>query len=149
MLVGLPDSALYQARDRCKAAVSNSGQEWPISLLTINLSPATLPKAGSHYDLAIVAAVLAAQERVPAEELRRTVLLGELGLDGRVRPVRGVLPATLAAAAGRLHPGDRAAAPGRRGQAGRRASTCSALPRSPSWSPFCGASRCRRSSRSR
>jgi magnesium chelatase family protein len=97
VLVGLPDSALYQARDRCKAAVSNSGQEWPISLLTINLSPATLPKAGSHYDLAIVAAVRAAQRAFRAEELRRTVLLGELGLDGRVRPVRGVLPATLAA----------------------------------------------------
>ena len=96
VLVGLPDSALYQARDRCKAAVSNSGQEWPISLLTINLSPATLPKAGSHYDLAIVAAMLAAQG-IGAEELRRTALLGELGLDGRLRPVRGVLPATLAA----------------------------------------------------
>jgi magnesium chelatase family protein len=97
VLVGLPDSALYQARDRCKAAVSNSGQEWPISLLTINLSPATLPKAGSHYDLAIVAAVLAAQGVFAAEELRRTVLLGELGLDGRLHPVRGILPATLAA----------------------------------------------------
>jgi magnesium chelatase family protein len=97
VLVGLPNSALYQARDRCKAAVSNSGQEWPISLLTINLSPATLPKTGSHYDLAIVAAVLAAQRAFRAEELQRTVLLGELGLDGRVRPVRGVLPATLAA----------------------------------------------------
>jgi magnesium chelatase family protein len=81
----------------CKAAVSNSGQEWPISLLTINLSPATLPKAGSHYDLAIVAAILAAQRIFPAEEIRRTVLLGGLGLDGRVRPIRGVLPATLAA----------------------------------------------------
>src|SRR5215211_7138066 len=97
VLVGLPDSALYQSRDRCKAAISNSGQEWPIALLTINLSPATLPKAGSHYDLAIVAAVLAAQAVLPRAELRRTVLLGELGLDGRVRPVRGVLPATLAA----------------------------------------------------
>jgi magnesium chelatase family protein len=97
VLVGLPDSALYQARDRCKAAVSNSEQEWPISLLTINLSPATLPKAGSHYDLAIVAAILAAQGIFGAEELRRTALLGELGLDGRLRPVRGVLPATLAA----------------------------------------------------
>ena len=97
VLVGLPDSALYQARDRCKAAVSNSEQEWPISLLTINLSPATLPKAGSHYDLAIVAAILAAQGIFRADELRRTALLGELGLDGRVRPVRGVLPATLAA----------------------------------------------------
>ena len=97
VLVGLPDSALYQSRDRCKAAVSNSGREWPISLLTINLSPATLPKAGSHYDVAIVAAVLAAQGVFRAEELRGTVLLGELGLDGRLRPVRGVLPATLAA----------------------------------------------------
>jgi magnesium chelatase family protein len=97
VLVGLPDSALYQARDRCKAAVSNSGREWPISLLTINLSPATLPKAGSHYDLAIVAAVLAAQGVFAAAELRRTALLGELGLDGRLRPVRGILPATLAA----------------------------------------------------
>jgi magnesium chelatase family protein len=97
VLVGLPDSALYQARDRCKAAVSNSGGEWPISLLTINLSPATLPKAGSHYDLAIVAAVLAAQGVFAAAELRRTALLGELGLDGRLRPVRGILPATLAA----------------------------------------------------
>jgi len=97
VLVGLPDSALYQARDRCKAAVSNSGQEWPISLLTVNLSPATLPKAGSHYDAAIVAAVLAAQGVFRAEELRRTVLLGEVGLDGRLRPVRGILPATLAA----------------------------------------------------
>jgi magnesium chelatase family protein len=87
VLVGLPDSALYQARDRCKAAVSNSGHEWPISLLTINLSPATLPKAGSHYDLAIVAAILAAQGIFQADELRRTVFLGELGLDGRVRPV--------------------------------------------------------------
>jgi magnesium chelatase family protein len=58
VLVGLPDSALYQARDRCKAAVSNSGLEWPISLLTINLSPATLPKAGSHYYLALPIAVL-------------------------------------------------------------------------------------------
>jgi magnesium chelatase family protein len=97
VLVGLPDSALYQSRDRCKAAVSNSEQEWPISLLTINLSPATLPKAGSHYDLAIVAAILAAQGIFRGDELRRTVFLGELGLDGRVRPVRGVLPATLAA----------------------------------------------------
>jgi magnesium chelatase family protein len=97
VLVGLPDSALYQARDRCKAAISNSGQEWPISLLTINLSPATLPKAGSHYDIAIVAAVLAAQGVFAAEQLRRSVLLGEVGLDGRLRPVRGVLPATLAA----------------------------------------------------
>jgi magnesium chelatase family protein len=97
VLVGLPDASLYEARDRCKAAVGNSGHSWPQSLLTINLSPATLPKGGSHYDLAIVAAVLAAGSVFRREELARTVLLGELGLDGRVRPVRGILPATLAA----------------------------------------------------
>ncbi|MCW2809560.1 MAG: hypothetical protein JWP61_18 [Friedmanniella sp.] len=97
VLVGLPDTSLYEARDRCKAAVANTGHQWPTTLLTINLSPATLPKTGSHYDLAIVAAVLAAAAVIPAVELVRTVFLGELGLDGRVRSVRGVLPATLAA----------------------------------------------------
>ena len=98
VLVGLADTALSEARDRCKAAVGNSGQAWPASLLTINLSPATLPKTGSHYDLAIVTAVLAAADVIPRAELLRTVMLGELGLDGRVRPVRGILPAVLAAA---------------------------------------------------
>jgi magnesium chelatase family protein len=98
ILVGLPDTALYQSRDRCKAAVANTGHTWPAALLTINLSPATLPKAGSHYDLAIAAAVLAASSVIPLEALERTALLGELGLDGRLRPVPGVLPATLAAA---------------------------------------------------
>ena len=97
VLVGLPDTALYEARDRCKAAVSNSAVAWPASLLTINLSPATLPKTGSHYDLAIVAAVLGAADQFSVSELADTVLLGELGLDGRVRGVRGILPATLAA----------------------------------------------------
>ena len=67
----------------------------------------------AYFALAIVAAVLAAQGILPRVELRRTVLLGEVGLDGRVRPVRGVLPATLAAARRRLHPGDRAVAAGR------------------------------------
>lgn len=98
ILVGLPDTSLYEARDRCKAAVHSSGQSWPNSLLTINLSPATLPKQGSAYDLSIVAAVLAAADVIKPEELHGTVLIGELGLDGRVHPVRGVLPATLAAA---------------------------------------------------
>jgi magnesium chelatase family protein len=97
VLVGLPDTALYESRDRCKAALSNSGGKWPDHLVTINLSPASLPKAGAHYDLSIVCAVLAADGKIPAEELRDTVLMGELGLDGSVRPVRGLLPALLAA----------------------------------------------------
>ena len=148
VLVGLPDSALYQARDRCKAAVSNSGQEWPISLLTINLSPATLPKAGSHYDVAIVAAVLAAQRVFGAEELGRTALLGEVGLDGRLRPVRGILPATLAAQqAGFKRVIFRCVRPGRRSSLQESRSSVSA--RSLSWSLFCEAPRCRPSIRLR
>jgi magnesium chelatase family protein len=97
VLVGLPDTALYESRDRCKAAIGNTGRQWPDHLVTINLSPASLPKAGSHYDLGIVAAVLAADGAFDPLQLRNTVLIGELGLDGRVRPVRGLLPALLAA----------------------------------------------------
>lgn len=97
ILVGLPDTALYESRDRCRAAVASSGFVWPGALLTINLLPATLPKAGSHYDLGIVAAVLAASGAVPDRLLADTVLLGELGLDGRVRAVRGVLPGVMTA----------------------------------------------------
>lgn len=96
-LVGLPDAAVYEARDRCRAAVAATGLSWPPTALTINLTPASLPKAGSHHDLAIAAAVLAAAGTVPEQAVRRVVLLGELGLDGRVRRVRGLLPAVLAA----------------------------------------------------
>lgn len=97
VLVGLPDTALYEARDRCHAAVGSVGLSWPSQVVTINLTPASLPKAGTHYDLSIVTAVLAAAGTVPAERAARVVTMGELGLDGRVRPVRGVLPALLAA----------------------------------------------------
>ncbi|MGY4721016.1 YifB family Mg chelatase-like AAA ATPase [Naumannella huperziae] len=108
VLVGLPDAALYEARDRCRAAVASSGFDWPASLMTINLTPASLPKAGSHYDLGIVAAVLAATGVGSADRIAGQVFLGELGLDGRVRPVRGVLPALLAAVE---HGFDRAVVP--------------------------------------
>jgi len=97
VLVGLPDAALHESRDRCRAALTASGLGWPSELLTINLTPASLPKAGTHYDLAIAAAVLAASGRVPRQVASQTVLMGELGLDGRVRRVRGVLPGLLAA----------------------------------------------------
>ena len=96
-LVGLPDSALYQARERVRAAISGAGYTFPPGILTINLAPANLPKNGSHYDLAIVAAILAATEDVPADAARNTMFFGELGLDGKVRKVRGILPAMLAA----------------------------------------------------
>jgi magnesium chelatase family protein len=98
VLVGLPDAALSEARDRCKAAVCNSGITWPNRLLTVALSPADLPKKGAHFDLGIALAVLAAAEEVPAERVADVVVLGELALDGRLRAVPGVLPAVLAAA---------------------------------------------------
>ena len=96
-LVGLPDAALRESRDRVRAAITNCGNDWPQSRLTLALSPATLPKTGSLYDIAIAAAVLSASHKKPWDRLEKTVLLGELALDGRIRPVRGVLPAVLAA----------------------------------------------------
>jgi magnesium chelatase family protein len=98
-LVGLPDAGLREAKDRVRSAVRNSGQPWPDGKVTLGLSPANLPKMGSAYDLGIAAAVLAASGAVPATRLLGTVLLGELALDGRIRPVRGVLPGLLAARA--------------------------------------------------
>jgi magnesium chelatase family protein len=96
-LVGLPDAALQESRDRVRAAIMNCGNRWPMSRLTLALSPATLPKMGSVYDLALAAAVLSADRKVRCARLEKTVLLGELALDGRVRTVRGVLPAVIAA----------------------------------------------------
>ncbi|RZQ64804.1 YifB family Mg chelatase-like AAA ATPase [Amycolatopsis suaedae] len=96
-LVGLPDPGLRESKERVKAAVRNSGQKWPEQHVTLGLSPANLPKIGSGYDLGIAVAVLAACGIVPVTKLRGTVLLGELALDGRIRPVRGVLPALLVA----------------------------------------------------
>jgi magnesium chelatase family protein len=99
VLVGLPDASLNESRDRVRAALVNSRQHWPPTTrrLTVNLSPASLPKRGSSFDLAIAMAVLAADRVVPPGVVADAVLLGELGLDGRVRSVRGVLPAVLAA----------------------------------------------------
>jgi magnesium chelatase family protein len=98
ILVGLPDTALREARDRIRAAIVNSGEAWPNSKITVGLSPATLPKRGSGFDLAIAVAILAAAEAVPADALAGKMFLAELGLDGRLRPVPGVLPAVVAAA---------------------------------------------------
>lgn len=97
-LVGLPDKSLVESRDRVRAAVVNSGAEWPQKKLTVGLSPASVPKSGSGFDLAVACAVLGAAERIDPKDIADLVLIGELGLDGRVRPVRGVLPAVLAAA---------------------------------------------------
>src|ERR1700742_2213048 len=96
-LLGLPDPSLREAKDRVRAAVRNSGEDWPNRQVSLALSPAALPKGGAGYDIALACAVLAAAGIVPHDRLGGTVLLGELALDGRFRSVRGVLPALLAA----------------------------------------------------
>ncbi|MGC5584025.1 YifB family Mg chelatase-like AAA ATPase [Ornithinimicrobium sp. W1665] len=99
VMSGRPDSACRQAPDRIRAAFRSLRLELPLRRWTINLSPAGVPKVGSGLDLAIAAALLAAQEHVPAGLVDRVAHLGEIGLDGTVRPVPGVLPMVVAAAA--------------------------------------------------
>lgn len=99
-LVGRPDTAINEARDRCRTAIVNAKLEWPTTRrLTILLSPADLPKRGTHFDLAIAIGVLAASGQAPKASLQHTVFLGELTLSGQLRCVPGVLPMVMAAAA--------------------------------------------------
>src|SRR5215475_9301506 len=97
ILVGLPDTALREARDRIRAAIINSGESWPQTKITVGLSPASLPKRGSGFDLAIAIAILAAAGGLPLSSPVGKMFLAELGLDGSLRPVPGVLPAVVAA----------------------------------------------------
>lgn len=99
LLIGLPDTALREARDRIRAAIVNSREQWPQRRITVGLSPASLPKRGSGFDLGIAVAILSAADAIPTAALEGVAFLGELGLDGQIRPVRGVLPAMAAAAA--------------------------------------------------
>jgi magnesium chelatase family protein len=96
-LTALADRALSQAPHRLRSAITNSEQEWPNRKVTVGLSPASVPKSGSRFDLAIAAALLAASDCVPAASLCDLVVLGELGLDGSVKPVTGILPAVIGA----------------------------------------------------
>lgn len=96
-LVGLPDAAVREACDRVRAAVTSCGLTWPDQHVVLNLSPASLPKRGSGYDLAMALAVLSVMGVVQAQACDDWVLLGELGLDGRLSGVRGVLPAVVGA----------------------------------------------------
>jgi magnesium chelatase family protein len=112
-IVGLPDTAVREARDRVKAAIVNCGLKFPgTRRLIINLAPADLPKDGGRFDLAMALGILAVSDQVPAAALENLEVLGELSLSGEVRPIAGALPAALkAAAAGRrlLLPADNAA----------------------------------------
>ena len=96
-MVGMPDTAVRQSQHRTWSALRHSGFKPPDTKTVINLTPASLPKAGAHFDLAIAIALLRAGGVIPHEQARSTVAIGELGLDGRLRPSRGVLPMVLAA----------------------------------------------------
>lgn len=96
-MVGLPEAAVRESKDRVKAAIKNSGYEFPAHRITVNLAPADLRKAGTAFDLPIAVGIVAAGGLLPESKLDRYLLLGELSLDGRLRPVPGVLPIVLAA----------------------------------------------------
>jgi magnesium chelatase family protein len=96
-LLGHPDTALQESKNRVRSAIQNCREDWPKTCVTLALSPAALPKAGAAYDLALACAVLAGAEQVPPHRLEGTVFFGELALDGRVRLVRGLLPGLTAA----------------------------------------------------
>jgi magnesium chelatase family protein len=97
IIVGLPDGTIRESRERIAAAITNSGYSFPIRKITVNLAPAELKKIGSAFDLPIALGILGAWEVFPAEALDGHFIVGELSLEGRVRPVRGVLPVALAA----------------------------------------------------
>ena len=96
-IVGLPDSAVREAAERVRAALRNSGYEFPLRRITVNLAPADVRKEGASFDLAIAACLLLASRQWPQELAEGTLFLGELGLSGDVRAVPGVLPMALAA----------------------------------------------------
>ncbi|MEW6324776.1 MAG: YifB family Mg chelatase-like AAA ATPase [Nitrospirota bacterium] len=99
-VVGLPDAAVKESRDRVRAAIKNAGFSFPVKKITINLAPADLKKEGSAFDLPMAVGILAAEGLVPddpASPIRRTLIVGELSLDGAIRPVRGALPMAAAA----------------------------------------------------
>src|SRR5919109_225260 len=97
-IVGLPDAAVRESRERVRSALANCGFEFPLRRITANLAPADLRKAGPGFDLAIAAALLAASAQIPADSLARVALAGELALDGSIRSVPGTLAMAEAAA---------------------------------------------------
>src|ERR1700704_5844091 len=96
-IVGLPDKAVSEARERVRSALIASGLALPARRVTVNLAPADLPKEGSHYDLPIALGLMAAIGAIPPDALSGFTVLGERGLDGSIAPVAGVLPAAIGA----------------------------------------------------
>ncbi|MBO5602881.1 MAG: YifB family Mg chelatase-like AAA ATPase [Prevotella sp.] len=96
-LTGLPDSTVKESRDRIAAALQNNGYKFPVADITINLSPADIRKEGSGYDLPLAIAIMAANEKITSDHLHEYMIVGELGLDGKLQPIRGALPIAIRA----------------------------------------------------
>ena len=96
-IVGLPEKAVQESRDRVRSALINSSYEFPARRITVNLAPADLPKEGGRFDLPIAIAILAASKQIPQDALTNCEFIGELNLSGDVRPITGALPSALAA----------------------------------------------------
>jgi magnesium chelatase family protein len=97
-IVGMPETAVRESRDRVRSALVNSCFDFPERRITVNLAPADLPKGGSRFDLPIALGILAASGQLPREHLGAWEFLGELALDGSLRPVPGVVPVSIAVA---------------------------------------------------
>ena len=96
-IIGLPDASVKESRDRVSAAIRNSGFSIPISRLTVNMAPADMKKEGPAFDLPIAIGVMMAASQLDQMDLTRTLMLGELSLDGSLQPVRGALPMVISA----------------------------------------------------
>lgn len=100
--VGLPDNAVKESKDRVKAAIKNSGYEFPAMRITVNLAPADIKKEGTSFDLPVSIGILSAQKLIKTERLLDYIILGELSLDGRIKPIKGILPMAIAAKTAKL-----------------------------------------------
>jgi len=97
-IVGLPDKAVAESRERVRSAFHSMGLSLPYQRITVNLAPADVQKEGSHYDLPIALGLLAVMKVIPSDSIADYIVLGELSLDGRIAPISGVLPAAIHAA---------------------------------------------------
>ena len=96
-IVGLPDTAVKESKERVRSAIKNSGFKFPTNKITVNLAPANVKKAGANFDLPIALAVLVSSNQITGEKYKDFVLIGELGLDGKLKPVNGILPLLISA----------------------------------------------------
>lgn len=101
-IVGLPDNAVKESKERVRSAIKNSGFKYPTDKITVSLAPADLKKEGPAFDLAIALSILAASEQISASCLQNYIILGELALDGKIRPIKGTLPIALGMATSKI-----------------------------------------------